>query len=92
MSSSASSPPDSGDTPAEPVVTILVALNSQGSDVWKTTTGRRIRGNLYELLPTPGYDQTREDWEFPAGTIVECFRSTRRDGSPFLVAVRAVTP
>lgn len=72
---------------------VYVYLVNEAVDVWRPTTGRRLAGGRYLLLPTDDYEGSGEEWEFPPGSIVECETRTLSGGfesAPRLVAVRRV--
>jgi hypothetical protein len=66
-------------------VEIFVPLLNEGVDVWRPTQGLVLGPNEVQVLPTPNYDPTLEEWEFPPGTRVTCSREVW-DGRELLVA------
>jgi hypothetical protein len=66
---------------------IYVQLLDEGTDCWRPTDGRCVRGMTYEVLVTPKYDPEDESWEFVPGTVVEC-EYRKLSGGVVLVAVR----
>jgi hypothetical protein len=52
--------------------TIYIKLLNEGTDVWRPTIGKRIEGNIFEVLTTEDYDPDDEEWEFTPGSTVKC--------------------
>lgn len=65
--------------------TIFIPLLNEGTTVFRPTVGMHLRGNVFEVLPTDGYDPEDEEWEFPPGTVVFCEKEVR-DGEELYVA------
>ncbi len=73
--------------------TIYIRLLDEGTDVWRPTLGRKLRSDVYEVLPTAQYDPTDERWEFPPGAVVRCEFQSRSMASGRNEKVRvAVSP
>ena len=66
-------------------VEIYISLLNEGTDVLRPTRGLVLGPNQVQVLPTPDYDPTDEEWEFPPGTKVTCVREIR-GGRELLVA------
>ncbi len=66
-------------------VEIFIPLLNEGTDVLRPTRGLVVGSNEVQVLPTPNYDPTAEEWEFPPGTKVQCVREIR-SGRELLVA------
>lgn len=72
---------------AQEFVTIYVRLLDEGTAVARPTQALRLSHDRFKLMPTPGYDPTDENWEFPPGSVVEAERQRWASGE-ILVAVR----
>src|SRR5512147_614861 len=48
-----------------------VYLLNEGTDSWRPVPFERLDEHRYRILPTVGYDQSDEEWEFPPFTVVE---------------------
>ncbi len=57
--------------------TIYIRLLDEGTDVWRSTQGRPLGGDRYEVLATAGYDPDDETWQFPPGSLVICHEHDR---------------
>jgi hypothetical protein len=70
-------------------IQVYVRLLGEGVDVYRPTSAVPAGTDSATLLPTPDFDPSDEEWEFPPGTLV---RTARRvlDGSEVLVAVAAM--
>ncbi|MBI3777903.1 MAG: hypothetical protein HY274_03150 [Gammaproteobacteria bacterium] len=68
---------------------IYIPLLDEGVPVLRPTLGIDLGGNIFEVLPTDGYDPEDEEWEFSPGTIVECVLEIR-DGEQVLVAKKKI--
>ena len=66
-------------------VEIFIPLLNEGTDVLRPTQGLVLGPNEAQVLATPDYDPTVEEWEFPPGTRVRCVTEIR-DGRWLLVA------
>ena len=66
-------------------VEIFIPLLNEGTDVLRPTQGLVLGSNEVHVLPTPNYDSTVEEWEFPPGTKVRCVKEFR-GGRELLVA------
>lgn len=66
-------------------IEIYIPLLNEGTDVLRPTQGLVIGSDKVQVLPTPNYDPTDEEWEFPPGTKVKCVRETW-SGRELLVA------
>ena len=66
-------------------IEIYVPLLNEGVDVLRPTQGRVIGSDEVQVLATPNYDPTDEQWEFPPGTKVKCSKETW-SGRELLVA------
>lgn len=66
-------------------VEIFIPLLNEGTDVLRPTQGLVLGSNEVQVLPTPDYDPTVEEWEFPPGAKVRCVREIR-GGRELLVA------
>jgi hypothetical protein len=69
-------------------VTIYVQLLNEGTICWRPTEALNLGNGQFELLATPGYDATDEEWEFLPGSIVRCEKQQLSSGE-VLVAVKA---
>ncbi|MGO9923945.1 MAG: hypothetical protein ACLQIB_55765 [Isosphaeraceae bacterium] len=67
------------------ILVVYVPLLNEGISVVRPTHGVKLWDNVYRVLPTRDYDPDDEEWEFPPGSVVECFHETR-DGQEILVA------
>lgn len=70
-------------------VEIFVPLLNEGTDVLRPTQGLMLGPNEVQVLATPDYDPTVEEWEFPPGSKVRC-HSEIRGGQELLVARRRI--
>jgi len=70
-------------------VEIFIPLLNEGTDVLRPTQGLVLGPNEVQVLPTPDYDPTVEEWEFLPGSKVRCFREIR-GGRELLVARQPV--
>lgn len=68
-------------------IEIYVPLLNEGTDVVRPTFGLVLGLNEIQVLPTPNYNPTDEEWQFPPGTKVTCVREIR-EGREILVARR----
>jgi hypothetical protein len=66
-------------------VEIFIPLLNEGTDVLRPTQGLMLAPNVIQVLATPDYDPTSEEWEFPPGSKVRCVPETR-GGRELLVA------
>jgi hypothetical protein len=66
-------------------VEIFIPLLNEGTDVLRPTQGCVLGSNEIQVLPTPDYDPTNEEWEFPPGTKVRCEKEIK-GGRELLVA------
>ena len=66
-------------------VEIFIPLLNEGVDVLRPTQGLVLRSDEVQVLPTPDYNPTVEEWEFPPGTRVRCIKEIW-DGRELLVA------
>lgn len=71
-------------------IEIYVRLLDEGTEAARPTEALCLPGDLFKLLPTPGFDPTDECWEFPPGSIVAAQLQTWSSGQ-ILLAVEAVT-
>jgi hypothetical protein len=71
------------------MVEIYIPLLNEGTDVLRPTQGIVLGSNEIQVLPTPDYDPTVEEWEFPPGTAVRCAKEVR-GGRELLVARQRV--
>jgi hypothetical protein len=67
------------------LVEIVIPLLNEGTDVLRPTRGGMVGTNEFQVLATPDYDPTIEEWEFPPGSKVSCVREFR-GGRELLVA------
>ncbi len=58
-------------------VVLYVPLLNEGTDVLRPTKGLVLGPDLVEVLATPDYDPSLEEWEFPPGSKVRCVREMR---------------
>lgn len=58
-------------------VEIFIPLLNEGTDVLRPTQGLALGTNEVQVLATPDYDPTVEEWEFPPGSKVRCVREVR---------------
>jgi hypothetical protein len=70
-------------------IEIFIPLLNEGTDVLRPTRGLLLGSNEVEVLATPDYDPTLEEWEFPPGSTVKCERELR-GGRELLVARQRV--
>lgn len=66
-------------------VEIFIPLLNEGTDVLRPTQGLPLGTDEVQVLATPDYDPTIEEWEFPPGSKVRCDCETR-GGRKLLVA------
>jgi hypothetical protein len=66
-------------------VEIFIPLLNEGTDVLRPTQGLMLAPNVIQVLATPDYDPTSEEWEFPPGSKVRCVPEIR-GGRELLVA------
>jgi hypothetical protein len=66
-------------------VEIFVPLLNEGTDVLRPTQALLLGPNEVQVLATPDYDPTVEEWEFPPGSRVR-YEPEMRDGRELLVA------
>jgi len=52
--------------------TIYVQLLGEGTIVYRPTQGVLLDENVYQVLATPDYNKSDEDWEFLPGSVVYC--------------------
>ena len=64
---------------------IYVRLLREGASALRPAEGIDLGGNVFRLLPVPGYDPRDEPWEFPPGSLVRCEWQSR-DEEEVLVA------
>jgi hypothetical protein len=62
---------------------------NEGTDVLRPTEGLVLGSDEVQVLPTPNYDPSVEEWEFPPGTKVRCVKEMR-GGRELLVARQRV--
>lgn len=67
---------------------IYMPLIGEGVSVWRPVSGKKIRTDIYKILPYD-YDPSVEEWEFPPGTCVVC-EIRRMDVGLVKLAVRKV--
>ena len=60
-------------------VEIFIPLLNEGTDVLRPTRGLVLGTNEVQVLATPDYDPTTEDWEFPPGSKIRCVKEMRGD-------------
>ena len=60
-------------------VEIFIPLLNEGTDVLRLTQGVVIGSNELQVLATPDYDPSIEEWEFPPGCKVRCIQEIRGD-------------
>ena len=72
-----------GSSPSE--VEIFIRLLNEGTEVLRPTQGLLVAPNVVQVLATPDYDPTVEEWEFPPGSRVRC-EAESRGGRKVLVA------
>ncbi len=53
-------------------VEIFIPLLNEGTAVVRPTQGLVLGPNEVQVLATPDYDPTIEEWEFPPGSKVRC--------------------
>ncbi len=70
------------------MTTIYVRLLEEGTEAFRPAAAELVGAQLFKLLPTSGYDQEDEIWEFPPGSLVECERRLLGAGE-VLVAIKA---
>lgn len=66
-------------------VEIFIPLLNEGTNVLRPTQGIALGPSEFRVLPTPDYDPSDEEWEFPPGSVVKCVRETS-SGRDLLVA------
>jgi len=66
-------------------VEIYIPLLNEGTDVLRPSKGILCGPNEVQVLATPDYDPTVEEWEFPPGSKVRCCPE-KRGGRELLVA------
>jgi hypothetical protein len=70
-------------------IEICVRLLDEGTEVARPTEAVCLPGDLFKLLPVPGYDPNDERWEFQPGSIVAAQLQTWSSGQ-ILLAVKPV--
>jgi hypothetical protein len=53
-------------------VEVYVPLLEEGTPTLRPTLANHLGGELYQILPTPGYDPEDEVWEFLPHSVVRC--------------------
>ena len=71
------------------MTTIYVALEDEGTAVWRPVEATELGAGLFEI-PSDAQVPEDERWEFGPGERVRCERRTFSDGEPALVAVESV--
>ena len=66
-------------------VEVFIPLLNEGTDVLRPTQGRVLGSNEVEVLTTPDYDATIEEWKYLPGSRVRCVKEIR-GGREVLVA------
>lgn len=66
-------------------VEIFIPLLNEGTDVLRPAQGLVLGPHEVQVLATPDYDPTIEEWEFPPGSKVQCAPEIR-GGRELLVA------
>jgi hypothetical protein len=66
-------------------VEIFIPLLYEGTDVLRPTQGIALRSDEVQVVATPDYDPTVEEWEFPPGSKVRC-EEENQGGRVLLVA------
>jgi hypothetical protein len=66
-------------------VEIFIPLLNEGTDVLRPTQGLPLGSDEVQVLATPDYHPTVEEWEFPPGSKVRC-EEENRGGRILLVA------
>jgi hypothetical protein len=69
-------------------VEVFIPLLNEGTNVLRPTRGLVLGSNEIQVLPTPDYDPTVEEWEFPPGTKVRCAREIRGGRELFVARER----
>lgn len=60
-------------------VEIFIPLLNEGTDVLRPTQGLMLGSDEVQILATPDYDPTVEEWEFPPGSKVRCIKEIKGD-------------
>jgi len=68
-------------------VTVYVALQHEGTEVWRPVEAERQEDGLYLLL---GDQDETETWEFPPGAVVRCQERNFAGGRHGLAAYERV--
>jgi hypothetical protein len=71
-------------------VKIYVRLLNEGTEVSRPTQALDLGSDLFEILPTEGYDPEDETWEFPPGSVVRAELIEDATGT-YLLAVSSRT-
>ena len=71
-------------------VEIFIPLLNEGTDVLRPTQGLVLGPDEVQVLATPDYDPTVEEWEFPPGSRVRCVTEIR-GGRELSVARHRIT-
>ena len=71
------------------LVTIFVALENEGTDVWRPVQARRLDWGHFRIVGVDA-DTSDETWEFQEGAIVKCINRQFADGKSGLTASEAV--
>jgi hypothetical protein len=74
---------ETGSSPS--TIEIYIPLVNEGTEVLRPTQGLVLGSDEVQVLATPNYDPTDEEWEFPPRTKVKCAREIR-SGRELLVA------
>jgi len=67
--------------------TIYIYLEGEGTDVWRHTTGKRIKDDIYLIEAPSDYDPKIEKWQFKPNTKVHCKLKELSSGK-YLVAFK----
>jgi hypothetical protein len=58
---------------------VFIRLLNEGTEVLRPTQGLVLGTNEVQVLATPDYDPSTEEWEFPPGSKVRCVSELRGD-------------
>jgi hypothetical protein len=68
---------------------LYIKLLDEGTDVYRITNGKKIKGLTFLVIRPNDYDESNETWEFPPGKIVFC-RRVIRDNRQVFIAYKEV--
>ena len=73
--------------PTSGAVSVAVELENHNSFELTYTHALPLGNGLFEILATPAYDEQKEKWKFPPGSVVRIEKKTFADNFSYFVAV-----